>query len=518
MKMVQLFLSPPSSSDPGDRDADAVKERIFLLQKLESIIWSVIASGGRYEARIWLCNTIASIHTITPRDQRDLFVDLLRSKKSKRHLAPQILRMIFEKRPEKVGPIIAKKSYMLENFFEGNPRRILQWFDNFATSSESGHKKGARAISQFAFVNRDICWEELEWKGKHGQSPAVVATKPHYFYDLDVLRTVENFLEYVPDFWSSDELAESVKDGDILNLDAKYFVDQFIQLLYEENLEDIWTVIEDFLVEVEFSLLSQHVLILLDDYGLLTFLKSLGKLTRVNVKCKEYGHTSCWLENLLSKCNDFVTLDDLLLLNAVISHRRQLLRILGDEEHEEGKGRMEELLRNVLDFSDADHWALLKECMNLKEETAIKWVGLQSWIVHYYLAKECITRQSCESLFVRNGISFRISDEYSLVRSDDFSKGLSSDSDGEDLPRKSRYKKRKKDRKKRRRKKYDHVDNSADELVEFETLDGRQGLQSGGSSWFLSTDGFSCAWNTADLPEHLSRHCFSTWMKWISSH
>jgi hypothetical protein len=87
----------------------------------------------------------------------------------------------------------------------------MQWFDHFAFTVESSHKRGARALSQYAFVNRDICWEELEWKGKHGQFPAVVATKPHYFRDLDVLRTVQNFLEYVPDFWSSDEFANSVK-------------------------------------------------------------------------------------------------------------------------------------------------------------------------------------------------------------------------------------------------------------------------------------------------------------------
>lgn len=85
----------------------------------------------------------------------------------------------------------------------GNPKRIMQWFSNFANGGGLDHKKGAKALSQFAFVNRDICWEELEWKGKHGQSPAVVATKPHYFLDLDVQRTVENFLDNVPEFWSS---------------------------------------------------------------------------------------------------------------------------------------------------------------------------------------------------------------------------------------------------------------------------------------------------------------------------
>ncbi|ONK72383.1 uncharacterized protein A4U43_C04F18840 [Asparagus officinalis] len=513
--MVKLFLSPPVYSDLGNEGT--AKERISLLQNLESIIGRVIKSGGRYEARIWLCNSISSIHTIDPRDQCGLFVDILRSKNSKQDVAPRVLQMVFEKRPEKVGPIIAKQSYMLEKFFKGNQKRILQWFDNFATTSESGHKKGARALSQFAFVNRDICWEELEWKGKHGQSPAVVATKPHYFYDLDVLKTVENFLEYVPDFWLSDELAESVKDGDILNLDVKYFVDKFIQLMYEEKLDDIWTVIEDFLEEIEFSFLSQNLLILLDESSLLTFLKSLGRLIRLNVKCKEYGYPSCWLENLLSKCNDFMSLDDFLLLNAVVSHGRQLLRVLGDEDHEEEKGNLEDLLRNAVVCSDADHWALMKECADMKEQVAIKWAGLQSWIIHYYLSKECRTQQSCESLFVENGISFRKSDEYSLVNSDGFSMLYSSNSDGEGVARKGGVKKRKRDRKKKRRKRYASEDNKAEELVEFEMFGGWQGLQSGGSSWFLSTDGFSCAWNTADLAEHLSRHCFSTWMKWVSS-
>lgn len=57
--------------------------------------------------------------------------------------------------------------------------RILQWFSSFSGAVDVEHGKGAKALSQFAFVNRDICWEELEWKGKHGQLPAMVATKPH---------------------------------------------------------------------------------------------------------------------------------------------------------------------------------------------------------------------------------------------------------------------------------------------------------------------------------------------------
>ncbi|KAJ6835481.1 uncharacterized protein M6B38_331970 [Iris pallida] len=511
--MVQLFLSRPESDGSGDKNI--VEERISLLQRLESILWSVITSAGRYEARLWLCNTISCIHSITARDQHDLFVELLRSKQPRQDLAAKLLHMIFEKRPERVGPIIANKSSMLENFFEGNPRRILQWFDNFASAGESEHRRGSRAISQFAFVNRDICWEELEWKGKHGQSPAVVATKPHYFHDLDVLQTIENFLEYVPDFWSSSELAESVKDGEILSIDVEYFVEQFVKLMYVENSDDVWALIDEFLLEEQFSCLSQKLLVVLDECWLLNFLRSLAKLIHSNIKCNKFKFPACWLEILLATCNNScVSLDELLLLNAVITQGRQILRLISDEEHIEEKESMEELLRNDMAFSTAEHWSLMKECQKKQQPLALKLVGLQSWLIHYYLSRECKTPQNFELMFVDNGINFRKADEYSLVRSEEFLKEGSSDVDKHDLAR-GYHRKRKRDRKKRM-KKYVHDDSSVDELVEFETLNGWQGLQSG-RSWLLSTDGYSCAWNMADIPEHLSRLCFMTWMKWVCS-
>ncbi|XP_073000426.1 uncharacterized protein [Typha latifolia] len=503
--MVLLFLHKPETVSG---DVNAVKERISLLQKVESLIWSVIKSGGRYEARLWLCNTISCIHSITPRDQRELFIDLLESKSSKKDVSVHLLQMIIEKRREKVGAIIAKKCYLLEKFFEGNTRRIMQWFDNFAAPGESGHKKGARAISQFAFVNRDICWEELVWKGKHGQSPAVVATKPHYFYDLDVLQTVENFLEYVPDFWSSDELAESVKDGEILRIDTKYFVDQFVRLMYEEKCEDIWVIIKDFLMEEKFSSLSQHLLILLDEQRLLSFLKSLTECIRPNSQCEEYRFSCCWLEILLSTHNGCTSVDELLLLNAIIAKGRQLLRLMSDEEHEEEKGIIEELLRSAMDFSDSDHWALMKECVEMKKLEAIKCIGLQSWILYYHLSKDYKTLELCESLFAENRIGFRMVDDYTIIQS-----GGHSDTDNEGLTR-SIHRKRKRDRKKKR-KKYDHDEGGPDQLVDFESSNGSRGLQPRGRSWRLSTDGFSSVWNIADIPEHLSIHCFRTWMKWV---
>ncbi|CAI0626738.1 unnamed protein product [Linum tenue] len=135
----------------------------------------------------------------------------------------------------------------------GNSIRISEWFSNFANGAGLEHKKGAKALFQFAFVNRDICWEELEWRGKHGQSPAVVATKPHYLLDLDVHQTVENFIKHVPEFWSSTEFQESLKDGEIIEIDRKYFLDFFVRLMFKDDSKEVWDLVNEFLMEEPFS-------------------------------------------------------------------------------------------------------------------------------------------------------------------------------------------------------------------------------------------------------------------------
>ena len=122
-RMVYLFLSEPIWDEDGDGGTASI--RISLLNKLESVIWSLMTSEGRSEARLWLCSTIAGMSSVTSHHQRELFVNLLRSRPLKRALASQLLRMIFEKRPQKVGSIIAKKSYILKKFFEGKSTLLI---------------------------------------------------------------------------------------------------------------------------------------------------------------------------------------------------------------------------------------------------------------------------------------------------------------------------------------------------------------------------------------------------------
>lgn len=115
--MVYLFLKEPIWKDDGDNED--TKKRISILNKLESVIKSFLMSEGRSQACFWLCNTIAGISSITRQNQCKLFMDLLRSRMPRRGLASQLLQMIFEKKPQKAGLIISKRSHVLEKFFEG---------------------------------------------------------------------------------------------------------------------------------------------------------------------------------------------------------------------------------------------------------------------------------------------------------------------------------------------------------------------------------------------------------------
>lgn len=506
--MIQLFLSEPKWGDGlDDGSADL---RISLLNSLESILWSLIlSSGGRSEARLWFYRAISDISSINSCQQQELFAALLRSNPIKKRLAAQLLQLIFEKRPHKVGKVLAKKSYMLKNFFEGNSRRIFQWFSNFSTG---GVKlgKGAKALSKFAFVNRDICWEELEWKGKHGQSPAMVATKPHYFLDLDIQRTVDNFIENVPEFWSSNEFAESLEDGEILSIDNKFFIDLFVDLMYKEDFKEVWKVINEFLLEESFSFLCNHLLIVFEERHFCVFLELIQKYLNSEINPKEFDKPSRWLELVISKCGD-ASVEQLLLLNAVINQGRQLLLLLRDEEVREEKAQIKNIAMQICtDSSSANSLApITKEWYKSKSTKVIKWLGLQSWVLHYLLWEKCTTMESWELLFINNGVSFRKSDE--SLHHEDFFEQNGSDLDCRASLRVGR-KRKGKSRKKRRRSSDDN-DSYNDEPWGADM--SRNRLQSSAGRWFLSTDGYSTLWNSGDLPEHLSKHCLSTWMKYL---
>ena len=114
--MIDLFLAKPLWVKDNDGSTEL---RVTLFDELGKIVWATMTSEGRSEARFWLCEAVSSLSSITPNEQQELFLKLLRSKPLKHDVAAQVLQMIFERRPHKAGLILAKKSHRLEKFFEG---------------------------------------------------------------------------------------------------------------------------------------------------------------------------------------------------------------------------------------------------------------------------------------------------------------------------------------------------------------------------------------------------------------
>ncbi|TKY58475.1 hypothetical protein E2542_SST15537 [Spatholobus suberectus] len=509
--MIDMFLSEPSWNDDVDVDEDSTRLRISLLNDLETVIWSTV---GRAEARLCLCNTVAGLNCVTFLDQRDLFRNLLRTRGMKRDLASQLLHLMFDTAPQKLGSVLARRSHVLEKFFEGNPKRVSQWFSCSSSGGGLEQGKGFRALSQFAFKNRDICWEELEWKGKHGQSPAVVATKPHYFLDLDIQRTVENFLENVPEFWSSDEFAESVKDGDIFFIDRSFFVRYFIDLMYKEEFKDVWDAVNEFLMQQPFSSLCGRLLIALKDQDLCYFVESLCKSFGPRMELQHFNDISNLFVVLVFKCCAYGSIDQLLLLNAVTAQGRQLLCLLRDEEAREPQEKINEIVSKVSAIPSNPNCLtpIFKNKYKMKTMEVIKYLGLLSWVLYYRLSQECQTHESWESVFMKNQIGFRNSNKHALLEKDGPSE---EDCSGFDRSSSVSVKSRRKRKARKKRRPYDRNEDSDDELLDFDSASQKLVFLSNTRSWLLSTDGYSSAWSSTDLPEYLHRHCLSRWMTWL---
>ncbi|RHN41760.1 hypothetical protein MtrunA17_Chr8g0369471 [Medicago truncatula] len=510
--MINLFISEPTRNNDANAEEDSTKLRINLLKELETVLWSAIISSGRAEARMWLRKTIAGINCVKPRDQREIFINFMRIPKKKHDLTSQLLNLMFDNSPQKLGSVLARKTRVLDNFFAGDPKRMLQWFS--FSGLEQG--KGLRALSQFAFKNRDICWEELEWKGKHGQSPAMVATKPHYFLDLDIQRTVENFLDNVPEFWSSVEVSESVKDGDIFLIDRVFFVRYFKDLMYREDSSDVWDVIEDFLEEQPFSCLCEHLLISFEEQDLCYFVELLCKCLDPRIELQGLDDLSRLFVVVLLKCGVSGSIDWILMLNAVIAQGRQLLRLLRDEEAKESLAKVNEIVSKISAIPNDGNslTPFFNNRFKMEILEVVKCLGLQSWVMFYRLSQECKTPESWESVFLHNQIGFRNSDKHALTDED----GVLSEEDcsGFDCGLSVRVKKKNKHKaRKKRRRAYDYDGCNDDELLDFDFASQKLDYLPNAKSWFLSTDQYSSAWNSADLPEHLHRLCLSRWMIWL---
>ncbi|KAG8642070.1 uncharacterized protein LOC122721388 isoform X2 [Manihot esculenta] len=192
----------------------------------------------------------------------------------------------------------------------------------------------------------------------------------------------------------------------------------------------------------------------------------------------------------------------------------QLLRLVHDVESQEEQTKIKDIVSQICTISSTGNSLdpLLNECFKMKTTEAIKFLGLQSWVIHYALSDESRISESWESLFSNNGISFQKSDKYAMLHH----VGLSEESDYElDNVASVKRKRRKKKKSRKKKRNFDDEEFYENELLDLDTSNDQLGLQSKAGSWLLSTDGFSASWTDVDLPDHLSKFYFSTWMKWV---
>ncbi|GAB2298186.1 hypothetical protein Dimus_032258 [Dionaea muscipula] len=150
------------------------------------------------------------------------------------------------------------------------------------------------------------------------------------------------------------------------------------------------------------------------------------------------------------------------------------------------------------------------ESSETKISDMLKWMGLLAWILLYRMAEECHTPESWESLFLSNGLGFRKSNKYILLQHDGTSENSASDLDDGSMTRVKR-KRGRKIRKKRKRGFDDEL--NGDELLDFDDSGNRLNFHTWAGNWLLSIDAYASSWSSMDLPEYLSRHCLSTWIK-----
>jgi hypothetical protein len=128
----------------------------------------------------------------------------------------ELLVFFFSQRQHTVGQLVAA----------GGPFRtcILDFFSSVdAETKEEWFKrsKGSEALAKFAITNRNSVWQHLRWTGPRSHSPVAVAANPTYFAELDVAATVTEFVKHCPAFWTSEEVLESVKSGEIFAINPE---------------------------------------------------------------------------------------------------------------------------------------------------------------------------------------------------------------------------------------------------------------------------------------------------------
>lgn len=145
----------------------------------------------------------------------------------------KMVENVFKKFPKESGNVLCE-------FFFKKPNKLVEWFQFDLNGKNT---KGALALEQYLFQNRDKVWNKIQWQGRRTYPPPVVIQKKALLFEIDVLGTLDSLtrdteqLNNVEEndnsgwFWSSTFFLDSLQTGPFLELDITYFVNFFAKLI-----------------------------------------------------------------------------------------------------------------------------------------------------------------------------------------------------------------------------------------------------------------------------------------------
>eukprot|EP00803_Ostreobium_quekettii_P011293 evm.model.scf_938.6 EVM.evm.TU.scf_938.6 scf_938:56346-58522(-) len=234
-----LFLTLDHGSGIDRSDKNSCQPACEALEELLAVLERVLEEdpSHRNEARLLLTSTISDYQPAQARQHANEWFAFLLPRPGedispgRRRACQQWIQLLFEKCPEKGGQFLSEHPEIVKAFFKDDRQRIPLWFSHFSLSGFSSFRWGARALANYVLANRETAWKLLHWEGRHPQAPVMVASKPHYFCELNVTKSVENLLQSCPDFWDSEEMKLGIGTGEIFALDNQFFSKELYRLL-----------------------------------------------------------------------------------------------------------------------------------------------------------------------------------------------------------------------------------------------------------------------------------------------
>ena len=174
---------------------------------------------------------------------------------SRRDFGCSVIELWIISNPREASTMIGEHPNWISEYFKDAPsravreHRIAAWFDHFSTKGSSHFRNGSYSLAIYALRERNICWKSLCWKGGHGQSPAIVASKTEYFMHLDIVETISEFAKHQSDFWNSQEFLDQICGSQLFtSTDPQYWAHRLFEQLETVPTADLqesnlWTVL-----------------------------------------------------------------------------------------------------------------------------------------------------------------------------------------------------------------------------------------------------------------------------------